>query len=162
MCDSPYWGYQQAAGRNIGQFTDGLRFATSEYITVASASLWLKYTSHTDIVAPPSAFAAEEWRLWVISGNHCALPSRLEWPRNQTRHAEGANVRLWRAAGVGGRGSPISLSAWREKVRRAPTAFAAAVPLRPEVQTYGFGHANEALVALKRVRVRGAKVLVVG
>jgi propanol-preferring alcohol dehydrogenase len=40
--------------------------------------------------------------------------------------------------------------------------LAAAVPLRPEVQTYGFGHANEALVALKRVRVRGAKVLVVG
>jgi hypothetical protein len=36
------------------------------------------------------------------------------------------------------------------------------VPLRPEVQTYGFGHANEALVALKRGRVRGAKVLVVG
>jgi propanol-preferring alcohol dehydrogenase len=40
--------------------------------------------------------------------------------------------------------------------------LAAAVPLRPEVQTYGFGHANEALVALKRSRVRGAKVLVVG
>jgi propanol-preferring alcohol dehydrogenase len=38
--------------------------------------------------------------------------------------------------------------------------IAAAVPLRPEVQTYRLEEANRALIELKRLPVRGAKVLV--
>jgi len=37
--------------------------------------------------------------------------------------------------------------------------IAAAIPLRPEVQTYPLAEANRALVELKRGRIRGAKVL---
>jgi propanol-preferring alcohol dehydrogenase len=37
--------------------------------------------------------------------------------------------------------------------------LAAAVPLRPEVQTYPLAAANQALVELKTRKIRGAKVL---
>ena len=40
--------------------------------------------------------------------------------------------------------------------------LAAAVPLRPEITTYRLDEANEALLALKRGRVKGAKVLLLG
>jgi propanol-preferring alcohol dehydrogenase len=39
--------------------------------------------------------------------------------------------------------------------------IAAAIPIRPVVETYTLAQANEALVDLKRHSVRGAKVLVV-
>ncbi len=39
--------------------------------------------------------------------------------------------------------------------------LAAAIPIRPEIQTYSLGHANQALVELRRGRVRGAKVLLI-
>jgi propanol-preferring alcohol dehydrogenase len=38
-------------------------------------------------------------------------------------------------------------------------ALAAEIPLRPEVQVYGLGEANTALVELKERKIRGAKVL---
>ncbi len=39
---------------------------------------------------------------------------------------------------------------------------AAAIPIRPEIQTYSLGEANRALLELKHGRVRGAKVLLMG
>jgi propanol-preferring alcohol dehydrogenase len=40
--------------------------------------------------------------------------------------------------------------------------LAAGIPIRPEVQTYALEDANRALMELKRGRIRGAKVLMVG
>lgn len=40
--------------------------------------------------------------------------------------------------------------------------LAAEIPIRPEVQTYALEDANRALIELKRGRIRGAKVLMVG
>jgi propanol-preferring alcohol dehydrogenase len=39
--------------------------------------------------------------------------------------------------------------------------LAAAIPIRPEVETYALSDANKALADLKRGGIRGAKVLVV-
>ena len=39
--------------------------------------------------------------------------------------------------------------------------LAAAIPIRPEIETYSLGQANQALVELRRGRVRGAKVLLI-
>ena len=38
-------------------------------------------------------------------------------------------------------------------------ALAAQIPIQPEIQTYPLEQANEALLALKHRRIRGAKVL---
>jgi propanol-preferring alcohol dehydrogenase len=43
---------------------------------------------------------------------------------------------------------------------RACLDLSASIPIRPEVETYPFEAANEALADLKRGRLRGAKVLV--
>ena len=43
---------------------------------------------------------------------------------------------------------------------RACLDLAASIPIRPEVETYPFDTANEALADLKQGRLRGAKVLV--
>jgi len=40
--------------------------------------------------------------------------------------------------------------------------LAAAIPIKPEVQTYTLAQANQALVELKRGKIRGAKVLLIG
>ena len=39
--------------------------------------------------------------------------------------------------------------------------LAAAIPIKPEIQTYAFKHANQALLDLKHKHVKGAKVLVI-
>ena len=39
---------------------------------------------------------------------------------------------------------------------------AAAIPIRPEIETYPLREANRALVELKRGTVKGAKVLTIG
>ena len=39
--------------------------------------------------------------------------------------------------------------------------LAAAIPLKPEVQTYALEDANRALLELKRGKIRGAKVLMI-
>ncbi|MFZ2198244.1 MAG: hypothetical protein WAV13_10955 [Thermodesulfovibrionales bacterium] len=38
-------------------------------------------------------------------------------------------------------------------------ALAAEIPIRPEIQEYGLGEANRALLELKERKIRGAKVL---
>jgi propanol-preferring alcohol dehydrogenase len=44
---------------------------------------------------------------------------------------------------------------------RACLDLAATIPIKPEIEVYPLEQANEALVDLKRGRLRGAKVLVV-
>ncbi len=71
---------------------------------------------------------------------------------------------------TGDRGMPVPVPSEKEvksvaNVARADIGeflrLAAEIPIRPEVQEYPLEEENRALMEIKRLRIRGAKVLVV-